>query len=430
MSHPNLSRRGFLVGAGTLGVVSALGGCATSTPAPSAAGSGAKSATLLLKSRETGEKSRKAMQALLDEFARQHPQYKPTLNSMEAAAFQQQIRADLTLSTPPDVLTWFAGEIASNFAQQGLLLDATSVFPADGYSDQFAGLSSDASGKKIFIPTNYYWWGVFYRKSYFEKWGVSEPKTWDEFIALCKTLKGKGVSPLALPLSDSAWLTASWFDYLNLRVNGATFHRALLAGQESYTDPRVAKVLDVWREVLPYLDPAGKGLAFQEGSAKWQQGKDAMFLCGPFLADAMPADVKADVSFFQFPIIDPAVPVAEEAPLDGFIASARSADPEGAKAFLGYAATPAAQELYLKISEGTLIPANGNAKSPLSTPLIEKGRAMVASAADVTQFFNRDSNDDQLSALTTALVKFIDKPGEAAGILKQWQSDSAKARGN
>jgi multiple sugar transport system substrate-binding protein len=55
---------------------------------------------------------------------------------------------------------------------------------------------------------------------------------------------------------------------------------------------------------------------------------------------------------------------------------------------------------------------------------------MVAAAADVTQFFNRDSNDDQLNALTTALVKFIDKPDEAADILKQWQSDSAKARGN
>ncbi|MFC4585857.1 substrate-binding domain-containing protein [Sphaerisporangium corydalis] len=431
MTHLNVSRRGFLAGVGALGAVSALGACATSTSSrPVATGSGKGSSALLLKSRETSDKSRKAMQALLDEFARLNPSYKPTLNTMEAAAFQQQIRADLTLATPPDVLTWFAGEIANNFAKQGLMLDAGSVFPAKGYSEQFTKLSTDATGKKIFIPTNYYWWGVFYRKSQFEKWGAAEPKTWDEFIALCKTLKGKGVSPLALPLSDSSWLTASWFDYLNLRINGAAFHRSLLAGQEAYTDPRVAKVLDVWHEVLPYFDPAGKGLAFQESSAKWQQGKNAMFLCGPFLADAMPADVKQDISFFQFPIIDPAVPVAEEAPLDGFFASAHSANPEGAKAFLGYAATPAAQELYLRISENTLIPANSDAKSPLSTPLIEKGRAMVAGAADVTQFFNRDSNDDQLGALTTALVRFIDKPGEAPGILEQWQSDSAKARGN
>ncbi|GAA4571823.1 extracellular solute-binding protein [Planotetraspora kaengkrachanensis] len=429
MSHP-MSRRGFLAGVGAFGVASALAGCATSTPSPAAGSGTKKSAALQLKSRETSDGGRKAMQALLDEFAKANPQYKPTLNTMEPAAFQQQIRADLTLATPPDMLTWFAGEIASNFAKQGLLLDATSAFPADGYSKQFADLSTDASGKKIFVPTNYYWWGMFYRTSQFEKWDVSEPKTWDEFIALCKTLKGKGVSPIALPLADSAWLTASWFDYLNLRINGATFHRALLAGQESYTDPRVAKVLDTWREVLPYLDPAGKGLAFQEGSAKWQQGKDAMFLAGTFLGDATPADVKADVNFFQFPIIDANVPVAEEAPLDGFIASARTANPEGALAFMKYVATPQAQELYLKTSGSTLIPANSNAKSPVSTPLLEKGRAMVASAADVTQFFNRDSNDDQLNALTTALVRFIDKPDEAGDILKKWQDDSAKARGN
>ncbi|GII58615.1 ABC transporter substrate-binding protein [Planotetraspora thailandica] len=430
MSYPNVSRRGFLAGFGALGLASALSACATATPAKPASGSGSTSNALLLKSRETSDGSRKAMQALLDTFVKQHPQYKPKLNTMEAAAFQQQIRSDLTLSTPPDVLTWFAGEIASNFAKQGLLLDASSVFPADGYSPQFAQLSTDASGKKVFIPTNYYWWGMFYRKSYFDKWGLSEPKTWDEFIALCKTIKGKGVIPIALPLSDSAWLTASWFDYLNLRLNGATFHRALLAGQESYTDPRVAKVLDSYREVLPYFDPAAKGLAFQEGTAKWQQGKEAMFLSGPFLADAMPADVKDDISFFQFPILDPAVPVAEEAPLDGFIASAHTANPEGAKAFLGYVATPEAQELYLKISGNTVIPANSNAKSPISTPLLEKGRAMVAGAADVTQFFNRDTNDDQLNVLTAAMVKFMDKPDEGADILKQWQNDSAKARGN
>ncbi|TDD42969.1 carbohydrate ABC transporter substrate-binding protein [Nonomuraea terrae] len=429
-SRRDVSRRGFLAGFGALGIASTLGACATSTPARPAGGGGQSSTALVLKSRESSDNGRKGMQALLDEFAKQHPQYKSTLNTMEAAAFQQQIRADLTLSTPPDVLTWFAGEIASDFAQQSLLLDVTSVYPAQGYSEQFAKLSTDATGKKIFIPTVYYWWGVFYRKSYFDKWGVAEPKTWDEFVALCKTLQGKGVSPIALPLADAAWLTASWFDYLNLRINGAGFHRALLAGNEAYTDARVTKVLDTWKEVLPYLDPASKGLASTEGYAKWQQGKDAMFLCGPFLADAMPADVKDDISFFQFPIVDPAVPVVEEAPLDGFIASAHTANPEGAKAFLGFVATPAAQELYLKISGNALLPANSDAKSPVSTPLLEKGRAMVAGAADVTQFFNRDTNDDQLNALTTALVRFIDEPDKGADIQKQWQSDSAKARGN
>ena len=39
-----------------------------------------------------------------------------------------------------------------------------------------------------------------------------------------------------------------------------------------------------------------------------------------------------DIDFFQFPIIDPAVPVAEEAPTDGYFASAKNAkDPDGAQ---------------------------------------------------------------------------------------------------
>ena len=52
-------------------------------------------------------------------------------------------------------------------------------------------LSTSSNGQKIFVPTSYYWWGMFYRKSNFAKWGVTPPKTWDEFLQVCKTIQGK-----------------------------------------------------------------------------------------------------------------------------------------------------------------------------------------------------------------------------------------------
>lgn len=37
--------------------------------------------------------------------------------------------------------------------------------------------------------------GVFYNKDLFEQAGVSEPKTWDEFVSVCKTFRDMGIEP-------------------------------------------------------------------------------------------------------------------------------------------------------------------------------------------------------------------------------------------
>ena len=58
-------------------------------------------------------------------------------------------------------------------------------------------------------------------------------------------------------LSDNAWVASAWFDYLDLRINGGDFHRALLAGEESLRQPRGEGGLHPFAEVLPYFDPAG-----------------------------------------------------------------------------------------------------------------------------------------------------------------------------
>ena len=38
---------------------------------------------------------------------------------------------------------------------------------------------------------------------------------------------------------STPWVASGWFDYLNLRINGAEFHRDLLAGKHSFDGPEV-----------------------------------------------------------------------------------------------------------------------------------------------------------------------------------------------
>ena len=421
MSNYTLSRRRLFAGAGALGAAAVLGGCATSTPS---GGSAQQGGAVTLQSDLSSPLAEKAMQALVAAYSKQS-KYTVQLNTVAATTYQPLLPTYLTSANPPDIYTWYAGSDADHYAQRGLLLDVSDVWKTMGnYQPALKTLSTDAAGKQIFVPTDYYWWGVFYRKSLFKKWGLSEPKTWSDFLKVCATIKSKHVIPIGLGAgTGTAWVASAWFDYFDIRLNGADFHRELLQGKQSFTDPKVVNVFNTWKQVLPYFDPNGTAVSWQEASNQLLQGQVGMLLTGTFFADAVPKGSLDDLDFFKFPVIDPAVPDAEEAPTDGLFASSRTHNAAAVLDFMTWMATPAAQNLWTQTSSGTVIPANPQAASP-QTPLVEKGKAMLAAADQLTQFFNRDSTDALQNTANTALINFIQKPGQLSSILSTWQSQA------
>jgi multiple sugar transport system substrate-binding protein len=428
VSRIETSRRGFLAGVGALGAATALGGCATATVGSSGSaqqGGGA----VTLQSDLSSPLAEKAMQALIAAYSKQS-KYAVKLNTVAATTYQPLLPTYLTSANPPDIYTWYAGSDANHYAARNLLLDVSDVWQGSSMADYPAALktlSTDGSGKQIFVPTDYYWWGVFYRKSQFAKWGLSEPTTWAEFLHVCETVKAKGAIPIGLGAgTGTAWVASAWFDYLNIRLNGAQYHRALLAGQHKFTDPQVVDVFNAWKQVLPYFDPNGTAVTWQEASNQLIQGQSAMLLTGTFFADAVPKGSLDDLDFFKFPVIDSKVPDAEEAPTDGLFASSRTHNAAAVRDFMTWMTTPTAQNLWTATSSGTVIPANPQATSP-STALVQKGKAMLAGAAELTQFFNRDSTDALQNTANTALVDFIQNPGRLTSILTTWQSQAEAA---
>ena len=419
----DLSRRRFLVGVGAVGSAALLGGCATSaTSGPVAQTAGA----VTVQSNLSSAQAKVAIEALAKAFS-DRGGATATVNTVASETFRTQLPSYLTSGNPPDTYTWYPGSILTSYAQKGLLLDVGDVWQTmANYSDTFRRLSSDGQGKQVFVPTSYYWWGLFYRKSNFAKWGVTPPSNWSEFVALCETLKGKGIEPIGLGAGgNTPWIASSWFDYLNIRINGAQYHRDLLAGKGRFDDPKVVKVFDQWKTVLPYFDPSGTAIPFQDATTSLLQGRTGMCLTGTFFADAAPKDVLDDLDFFQFPILDPAVPVAEEGPTDGFFASAKTAHVAETKDWLKYVATAEAQEIYIKNSSGTVLPTHPDAKDS-GTPLVLKGRKLLQDAKELTQFFNRDSSDALQPSADAALIRFIQKPNELTSILSDWQTAAQK----
>lgn len=423
MTTERLSRRNFLAGLGAVGAATALGGCVTSTG--SSAGGGSATGPVTVQSNLSAPSAKAAMQALIDGFNSKSGS-QASLNTVASETFRTQLPTYLTSSNPPDVMTWYAGSVARSYADKGLLLDVSDVWHGvTGYSDALKQLSTD-NGKQIFVPTSYYFWGLFYRKSNFAKWGVQEPTSWADFLQVCETIKAKGVTPIGLGADNSTpWVASGWFDYLDIRINGANYHRELLAGKHSFTDPQVRKVFDQWKTALPHFDPKGTALSFQDATTNLLQGRTGMMLIGTFLLDTTPKEDVDDIGFFRFPVVDPSVPLAEEAPTDGFFASSHTRRTQPTLDFLKYLTTVEAQEAYLKSSSGSSLPANPAAKDA-GTALITKGKEMLNKAADLTQFFNRDSSDALQPTADAALIRFIQHPEQIDAVLTDWQAAAKK----
>jgi multiple sugar transport system substrate-binding protein len=428
MVHSELSRRGFLAGLGGLGAATILGGCATGSS--SDASSSGNSTTLTLQSSLSDADPKAALTKVVGDYTKT----KVTLNTIAIESFRAQLPTYLNSGNPPDVLTWYAGSVARDYASKGFLLDVSDLWTGNGacagFSPALKELSTGADGKQIFVPTNYYWWGLFYRKSAFQQWGVQVPTTWDQFIALCKTIKSKGVAPLTMGTGSTPWVASGWFDYLDLRINGAEFHRDLLAGKHSFDGPEVKNVMDHYKQLLEFFDPKGRSYSWQDAVTPLASKKAGMYLIGAFVTSAVPSNAVDDLDFFRVPIIDPNIPVAEEAPTDGYFASAKSHNPQGAKDLLSYLASPEAQQEFIKLSKSSNLPTSQKVDTSTFSPLVQKGIKHLNETKAITQFFNRDSSDELQTTADTALTKFLDKPGDVNSILAAWQASAKKVLGS
>ena len=369
-----------------------------------------------------------ALQAVVDAFnAKGGGQV--VINSVPNETFREQLPSYLTAATPPDILTLYGGSLTRDLADQGLLLDLSEVWEDAEFSDGLRALSTDSSGREVFVPTSYYWLGVYYKKAVWEAAGAQVPETWGEFLAEAEALQANGVIPIGIALSDAPWLAAAWFDYLNLRVNGAPFHLDLLSGKERFDDPRVTAVFNRWDEIRGYFDPEAPGISFGQAATDLTQGRTGMFLAGSWLQFSLPAEALDEYDFFRFPVIDASVPHAEEGPTDGFVASARTNKPKLAKEFLRFLASAEAQKIMFDANpSGTVIPANPNVDVELGPDAL-KGQAILQSAVGgVTQFFNRDSSDAMQATADQALTQYLANAKGLEAILEQWQAEAERVR--
>lgn len=333
---------------------------------------------------------------LIEQFHEQAPGIVVDRQSMERGLSHY-----LSESPPPEAVLWIEGHELYDLAQQNLLFDVSDIWAEsdldEAYGRQFREVGR-VDGTSRFIPIGFSWAGIYYNKEIFERYGLVPPTTWEEFGHICDTLLTNGETPLSVSGQDHR-VNHLWFSYLNIRLNGPSFHRQLIQGEESYKDERLATVWETWLSLFrrgyfiesPSLTSAiGSMNALIRGDVNepLTEKKAVMALAHHFIAGELPPELASELDFFQFPQMNPNLPTGEVTSVFGFVIPTGTAYHTEASAFVGYMASAEAQAMRMaRIGEDPTdpgwVPLHRDVDRTLLSEAARKGEGIVRGADEV-----------------------------------------------
>ncbi|BDG02978.1 ABC transporter substrate-binding protein [Anaeromyxobacter oryzae] len=239
-----------------------------------------------------------ALKALIDLYSAQNPKVQ-VINSTVTGGSGVNARAVLKTrmlgGDPPDSFQVHAGqELIGTWVVANRMEDLSGLFKSEGWNQVFPpgllGLLS-ARGGVWSVPVNIHRSNVmWYVPANLKKWGVTPPKTWDEFLVTCKTLQQKGVQhPLAL---GENWTTVHLWESVALGVLGPDDWAGLWSGKLKFTDPKAVAVWNTFGKVLACTNPDASGLSWQQATDRVLKGGAAFNVMGDWAAGYMTTTLK------------------------------------------------------------------------------------------------------------------------------------------
>ncbi len=364
---------------------------------------------------------RAVMEGMAADFDALHPELEVNLTIVDREAWKTQIRNALG-ANPPDVVNWYAANRMRPYVDAGLFADISDLWaePAfDALASTKGAMTLD--GAQWGVPYTYYQWGVYYRKDIFDQYGLSEPTNWEEEMANCQVLLDNGVKCYTIG-TKFLWTAGGWFDYINSRTNGYDFHVSLASGEVEWTDPRVRETFANWRQLIDmgaFIDDH-QTYSWQEALPFMVNGEAASYLMGNFAVAAMRDGGLTDeqLDFYQFPVINPDVDFAEDAPTDTFHIPSGAQNMDAAKEFLRFVTSA---DVQTEINSGSglgQLPVNANASID-DDKFLAEGFDMLSNNAGggIMQFFDRDFDAEMASVGMEGLQEFMVFPDNLDDIL-------------
>jgi glucose/mannose transport system substrate-binding protein len=230
-----------------------------------------------------------ALDALLAIYKKENPGVE-VVNATVAGGSGTNARAVLKTrmlgGDPPDSFQVHAGqELIGTHVVTGRMEPLTQLFKDEKWTEKMPKDLIDLlsyKGDIWSVPVNIHRSNVmWYSPAKLTEWGVTAPKTWTEFLAVCKTLTDKKV--VALSMGEN-WTAQHLFENVLLGELGVDAYRDLWAGKMKWTDEKVVKAWEMFGKVLDCTNKDAASLSWQQATDMVIDGKAAFNVMGDWAA--------------------------------------------------------------------------------------------------------------------------------------------------
>lgn len=233
-----------------------------------------------------------ALEALIKLYNEKHPNVEvinATVTGGAGVAARAVLKTRMLGGNPPDSFQVHAGqELTGTWVVANRMEPLTELFRSEGWLDKFPKDLIDLisyNGEIWTVPVNIHRSNVmWYVPAKLKEWGVEVPKTWDEFLAVCPSLKERGVTPLAM---GENWTAVHLFENVLLAQLGVQGYRDLFAGKLSWEDDSVKAAWTLFDKVLDCTNPDAASLSWQQATDLVIEGKAAFYVMGDWAAGYM-----------------------------------------------------------------------------------------------------------------------------------------------
>jgi raffinose/stachyose/melibiose transport system substrate-binding protein len=216
-------------------------------------------------------------------FTKANPDITIRFETHDPIPYDGIIKSDLAKGSGADIIFLWSYDKGRSYYDSGYLLDLTRVIPnLTSYAHVPLMAWSTEGGVTYGAPSVGVTHGIYYNKSIFAKYNISEPATWSEFIAACDKLLLAGETVIAQGAGDNSW-TLNRVVFCGLGANfygGETARQALIAKTMKLTDANFIEAFNAVYSLKKYLPKNFETLGYEASKVMFASGKAAMFIGG------------------------------------------------------------------------------------------------------------------------------------------------------
>lgn len=377
-------------------VAAALAGSALTGCAGQGGAAGSKTVTFLSWDNKT------TMQPLIDEFEKENAGYKVKFSfAQPVTGYIQKLQTELGSGTAPDVFIITAenksqimqGHFAKDLSNESWISNIATAAKATYTKD----------GKVYGAATSSWGGGLLVNQDLLAKVGYTgEPKTWQEFLDLCKKLKDAGITPF-YEAGDGIPVTLAALLGLQNQADGGKMDENIWAGKSTFAKSWTP-ALKTWNELFDQgLESRSvAGLTGDQVQQEFNQGKVAMIGTGSWT----PGGIRQAAPSLKFEFWP--VPGATGkgywagAVSPGYAINAKAKDPQAAEKWVEFLQSKKAAQMYNKAT-GTIMTTKDF--TPTVDPSLKQMITPVRDGDFYLPAVSWPTNSDVLSTTSVSLLQ-------------------------